>query len=205
MQLYGIISEKFCRLTWDETARRLVGNVDVLQLREKELPADELLLRARYLRKITRGTKTLLFINDRPDIALLSEADGVHLGQNDLPAKEVRKMWGDELLIGLSTHSFREAQEAEKTGVDYIGVGPVFPTPTKPFNAGKGLNYVMKVCNAVRLPTVAIGGIKEHNAHKAANAGAQAIAAISELCGSEFPGRTARHLRSAFQKGKSHS
>ncbi len=197
MRLYGILTEKFCRAPWLETARELAGEVDVLQLREKEMNGRELLLRARALREMTLETGTLLIINDRPDIALLSEADGVHLGQEDVCADDVRELWGDKLLVGLSTHSLGQAVEAAKMGVDYIGIGPVFPTATKGVKTGLGLELVTKICRSVSLPSVAIGGIAEHNAAKALKAGAQSVAAISALCGAESPGLAASGLRKA--------
>ncbi len=187
-------------MPWLETARELAGKVDVLQLREKDMTDAELLLRARALRELTRETQTLLVINDRPDIALLSEADGVHLGQDDLAAEDVAGLWGERLIVGLSTHSFTQAGEAMGKGVDYIGIGPVFPTDTKDAGACIGIGVVSEICRSADLPVVAIGGIDGDNARRLAQAGVQAVAALSALCAAEYPGVAARRLRQAFER-----
>ena len=194
MRLYGIITDKHCRLSWLETAKALIGKVDVLQLRENELPGSELLRRAKKLRELTDGTKTLLIINDRPDIALMAGADGVHVGQDDLPAPEIKRIWGEKLVIGLSTHTLEQARQAEKIGVDYIGIGPIFATDTKNINRGNGIKYLKSVCRNLSLPHVAIGGINEQNARLVIRSGAQSIAAISALCDTGSPDEAATRL-----------
>lgn len=198
MQLYGIITEAVCRMSWLETARQIVESVDVLQLREKDLSDGEFLLRAHAIRELTSAAGTLFIVNDRPDIALLSDADGVHLGQEDISAQEVKDRWSDRLIVGVSTHSPAQAVAAEAAGADYIGVGPVLQTDTKDVEEVLGLEGLVEVCKAVELPAVAIGGIKIYNAGKVAKAGADAIAVVSALCGAEYPRRAARKLKENF-------
>lgn len=203
VRLYALLSEKHCRLPWRETAERLLaGGADVLQLREKELDDDRLLARARLLRRLTEEHSALLIVNDRPDVAMLCGADGVHLGQDDLPVEEVRKLMGPRAVIGLSTHTPEQAEEAEGRGADYIGVGPVFPTQTKGYDRGGGLQLAARICAATRLPTVAIGGITPANARTVVEAGAQAVGACAALCGAEDPEQAAREFLHALRKEK---
>ncbi|MGD2174937.1 MAG: thiamine phosphate synthase [Candidatus Brocadiaceae bacterium] len=198
MRLYVLLTEAVCRLPWRETVRLLLaGGADVVQLREKDLSDAELLERARELREITRRAGRVLIINDRPDVALLSDADGVHLGQDDLPPPAVREMLPRPMAIGLSTHSPEQAGRAEALGVDYIGVGPVAPTPTKGYREGGGPELVRRACQSTSLPAVAIGGITRQNAVECIRAGAAGVAVCSALCAADDPERAARELRSA--------
>jgi len=201
MRLYALLTERHCRRSWQETAELLLaGGADVIQLREKDLPDAELLSRARILRRMTGRAGVLLIINDRPDVAFLSEADGVHLGQEDLPPEEVRKLTGPDLIIGWSIHSAEQAAHAAELPVDYIGVGPVAATATKGYAEGKGPELVRAVCAQVKIPTVAIGGITPRNAASVVEAGATAVAACLALCGAEDPEAAARELRSVVVK-----
>jgi len=195
MRLYALLTEEHCRRSWRWTAAQMLeGGVDVLQLREKRLDGRELLKRAEELRKMTERFGALLIINDRPDVALLSGADGVHLGQDDLPPERVREMVGGELLIGLSTHTAGQAREARFRGADYIGVGPAYPTDTKGYGQGGGPVLVAQLCTATDLPTVAIGGITLDRAAEVVAAGADAIAVCQALCASPEPGTAARQF-----------
>jgi len=195
MKLYALLTEEHCRRSWRWTAAQMLeGGVDVLQLREKRLDGRELLKRAEELRKMTERFGALLIINDRPDVALLSGADGVHLGQDDLPPERVREMVGGELLIGLSTHTAGQAREARSRSADYIGVGPVYPTDTKGYGQGGGPALVAQLCAATDLPTVAIGGITLDRTAEVVAAGADAIAVCQALCASSEPGTAARQF-----------
>lgn len=149
--------------------------VRMLQLREKGMPDGELLHIAREVRAVTRGTATRFIINDRPDIAALCDADGVHVGQDDLPVTEVRRIVGDRMIVGLSTHSVIQATEAQSLpGVDYIGFGPVYPTTTKAVpDPVVGTTLLKKVLGFSRLPVVAIGGIFPENIAAVIDAGAR--------------------------------
>ena len=196
LRLYALISEEHCRQGWLETAEELLaGGVDALQLREKSLSDGTFLQRARTLRKVTERFSALLIINDRPDVACLSEADGVHLGQEDLPPAEVRKLVGADFLIGLSTHSPEQAAGAVEKGADYVGVGPAYPTATKGYERGGGAEFVRNTCAATPLSTVAIGGITPGRVAELMEAGADAVAVCGALCGAEEPRKAAETFR----------
>jgi thiamine-phosphate pyrophosphorylase len=138
----------------------LVGaGVGAIQLRDKRLADRELLDRARRLRQTTAGTSTLFIMNDRPDLAVLAAADGVHVGQDELPVADVRKIVGPELLVGVSTHSVQQAGEAVRDQANYIGVGPTFPSQTKRFVDFPGLQLLKQVADQIKIPAFAIGGI----------------------------------------------
>lgn len=149
--------------------------VRMLQLREKGLPDSELLRIAREVRAVTRSTETRFIVNDRPDIALLCDADGVHVGQDDLPVSEVRSIVGERMIVGLSTHSIAQATAAQSLkGVDYIGFGPVYPTTTKAVpDPVVGTALLTEVVGFSRLPVVAIGGIFPENIATVIAAGAR--------------------------------
>jgi len=201
VRLYALLTECHCRRPWRETAEALLaGGADLIQLREKRLADRELLGRARLLRELTGRAGALLIVNDRPDVALLSEADGVHLGQEDLPPPEVREVVGSRLIIGWSTHSAEQAEKAARLPVDYVGVGPVAPTATKGYEQSKGPELVRQVCARVRVPTIAIGGITADNAASVIEAGAVGVAVCSALCGAEDPEAAARELRAIVQR-----
>jgi thiamine-phosphate pyrophosphorylase len=174
------------------------GGAAVVQLRLKDLGAGELLRIAREARRICAG-RTLLLVNDRPDVAKLAGADGVHLGQDDLPLAEARALLGPRAIIGISTHSEAELQAAQSA--DYAGFGPVFATRSKPGAAlppPHGLAGLRRAASLSRIPIVAIGGITAATAQEVAAAGARCAAAIAELCGAEDPQAAVRAMASAF-------
>ncbi|NLW49689.1 MAG: thiamine phosphate synthase [Candidatus Brocadiaceae bacterium] len=198
IRLYALLTERFCRLHWQRTAEALLaGGVDAVQLREKDLSDRELLVRSCTLRKQTEAAGALLIVNDRPDVAVLAGADGVHLGQDDLPPAEARRIVGPDLLIGWSTHSARQAAQARDLPLDYIGVGPFAPTATKGYEVGFGADLVRAERAATPLPMVAIGGITADNAADAIEAGATAVAVCAALCDTDDPEAAARRLRAA--------
>ena len=201
MRLYALVTEAHCRHPWRETAQMLIeGGVDAIQLREKNLSDSELLKRAWELRQMTRRTDVLFIVNDRLDVAMLSGADGVHLGQDDLPPEDVRRVVGRRLIIGLSTHSPEQAEDALFRGADYVGVGPVYRTETKGYAEGGGPEFVARMCAATPLPTVAIGGITPDNAREVVEAGAQAVAACAALCGADDPRAAAQAFLKAIRR-----
>ncbi len=157
------------------------GGADIIQLRDKLLSTKELLRVGYKVRNITRRYGTLLIVNDRVDIAYAIDADGVHLGQDDLSLKFGRMIFNKKKLIGLSTHSLAQAVSAQKLNADYIGVGPVFATPTKPEYRPVGLKLVNRVREAVKIPFVAIGGINEENLEEVIRAGASRVAVVRAL------------------------
>jgi len=163
----------------------VAGGADIIQLRDKESTADEIVKAGRAIRAAVSRNKALFIINDRPDIALEVDADGVHLGQHDLPVYAARKILGKDKIIGLSTHSLEEAVAAQDSGADYIGVGPVFSTPTKPDYKAVGLELIKKVKIVSRLPFVVIGGIDESNVNEVISAGASRVAVVRAVCGAK--------------------
>lgn len=176
-RLYVLIDASAHEAAFAARVERLVtAGVDCLQLRDKHLNDRTLLARAKLLRKLTAGSGTLFIMNDRPDLALLSHADGVHVGQEELPVAEVRRIVGVDMLIGLSTHSIEQAREAVLAGADYIGVGPVFPSGTKAFEQFPGLDFVREVAQEIRLPAFAIGGIDSQNVGQVVAAGLRRVA-----------------------------
>ena len=169
----------------EEVASALLGaGVRILQYREKEMDGGEMLEQCRLLRRLTRDASACLIIDDHVDIALLCGADGVHVGQTDIPVPDVRALVGPDMIIGLSTHSPDQARAAAAAGADYIGVGPIFATRTKRnVCAPVTLDYLDWVAGNISLPFVAIGGIKEHNIAEVARHGAKCCALVSELVG----------------------
>ena len=164
--IYPIIDSSLVTLdNIGKTAEAIIdGGAKILQLRAKSLSSKEFLETALIIRKITKDKGTVFIVNDRVDIALLTDADGVHLGQGDLPVKEARRLLGNNKIIGYSTHNLREALEAVRLPVDYISFGPIFPTKTKEdAQTPKGLQGLSEVRKAVEIPIVAIGGITETN------------------------------------------
>lgn len=159
----------------------LAGGVSVLQLRVKDRPAGEFLRTALTVRERIARAGCLFIVNDRLDIALAADADGVHLGQEDLPLEAARPLMGDKL-IGVSTHSLSQAEQAEQGGADYIGFGPVFDTRTKQTGYSyRGLSMLESVRSQVRIPIVAIGGLTADNAPQTWSRGADAAAMIGYL------------------------
>ena len=158
----------------------LEGGVKFLQLRVKSLPSSDLFELARRARAATRSHECKLIVNDRVDIALACDADGVHLGQDDLPLEVGRKLMGQKI-VGISTHDLEQAREAEQNGADYIGFGPIFATPTKPDYTPIGLADIGQVHADVSLPIFCIGGIKMDNLVPLIAAGARRVAIVSGL------------------------
>jgi thiamine-phosphate diphosphorylase len=163
----------------------LEGGVKMIQLRAKAMSSRDFLELARIARELTTPFDCKLIVNDRVDIALASAADGVHLGQEDLPLQIGRNLLGDKI-IGISTHTVDQAKEAEENGADYIGFGPIFGTDTKDTGYGaRGLEMLAQLREVVALPIVAIGGITEATVEDVWHAGADAAAMISDILKAE--------------------
>ena len=175
------------------------AGVDVLQFRDKRLTDRELLDRAQAMVAITRAAGTLAIMNDRPDLALLSGADGVHVGQDELGVKDVRSVVGTDQMIGVSTHSVEQARQAVLDGADYIGVGPTFTSKTKEFEDFPGLELVSGVSSEISLPTFAIGGIDLENLGQVLSAGASRIAVSAAVNKASDPAAAARALDEALK------
>lgn len=184
MSLYVITDRKIQKRTNLEVVEEAIaGGAAVVQLREKELPTRMLLEEALLLRECTRHHGVLFIVNDRIDIALASGADGVHLGPEDMPLMYARRI-APHLIIGYSCGTKEEAQEAERLGADYLGVGPVFPTTTKK-DAGLpiGLERLQEIVSAVAIPVVAIGGITPENVEMVLATGVAGVAVVSAIVG----------------------
>ncbi|HWL08740.1 MAG TPA: thiamine phosphate synthase [Planctomicrobium sp.] len=186
--LYLLVTAAGCRYSPEIVIRNsLEKGVDVIQVREKEMPDRELLDYCRKVREWTNEAKALLIINDRPDIAAAVGADGVHLGQDDLDVASARKILGGTGLIGVSTHTPDQARAAIFDGADYLGVGPVFTSQTKEFTEFAGLEYVQQASELLAVPWFAIGGITPQNLKQVLSAGARRVAVSSVICQSADP------------------
>ena len=188
--LYGITAERFSRgrSNVEVAAAMIAGGIRVIQYREKQYdkPADTMLAECQAIRRITREADALFIINDYPDLAVAVDADGVHVGQDDLPVADVRRLIGPHRLIGLSTHSPAQADAAVGQGADYIGVGPLYATQTKEgVCAPVGLGYLDYVVQHSPLPFVAIGGIKAHNLDEVLQRGARSVCLVTEIVGAD--------------------
>jgi len=174
----------------------LDAGVDVLQLRDKEASDDELLAAGHSFRRCCEETGALLIVNDRPDLAVAAEADGVHVGQDDMSVDAARRIVGPERIVGLSTHSGPQLAAAE--GVDYLAVGPVHATPTKPGRAPVGLDLVRDAAAQARAPFFAIGGIDADNVDAVVAAGARRIAVVRAIVDAADPAAAVRSLRAVL-------
>ncbi|EGW41970.1 thiamine phosphate synthase [Desulfosporosinus sp. OT] len=184
--IYALTSEPHSlgRSNLEVAGEILAAGVPILQYREKNKKVRVMYEECLVLRAMTHQAGALFIINDHLDLALAVSADGVHIGQDDLPLSKVRELVGPNLLIGVSTHSPAQAQAAVKDGADYIGVGPIFATQTKVDVCDPvGLDYLDYVVKNLEIPFVAIGGIKEHNLAAIVKAGARTIALVSEIVG----------------------
>jgi thiamine-phosphate pyrophosphorylase len=182
--LYGLTAEKFSlgRRNADVVQAMLDGGIRIIQYREKTKKMGLKYEECLQLRAMTREAGAAFIVNDDIDLALLVGADGVHVGQEDLPLEAVRSLVGKNMAIGLSTHSPEQALAAEARGADYIGVGPIFATQTKDdVCAPVGFAYLDFVAGNLNLPFVAIGGIKEHNLREVATHGARCMALVTEI------------------------
>lgn len=183
----------------DAIASSLEGGVDILQLREKTMPANRIFELGKKIKQLCLQYDTTFIINDRIDLALLLEADGVHLGQDDLDVKSAREILGDNAIVGISTHAPEQALKAVEDGADYIGVGPVFSTPTKPGRIPVGLEYVKWASENIDIPAFAIGGINEENFQQVLDAGAKRIAIVRAIINAESPQSVAEKILENFQ------
>jgi thiamine-phosphate pyrophosphorylase len=172
----------------------IAGGARLVQFREKELPLRRCLPLLEDLRGKARQAGIGFVVNDRLDLALAVEADGLHVGQDDLPAPVARRLLPPSMFLGVSTHTLEQARRAEGVGADYIAVGSIFPTPTKPEFQLVGLDLLRAVRQAVVAPLVAIGGITVDNAGEAIRAGADGVAVISAVCGARDPAEATRRL-----------
>jgi thiamine-phosphate pyrophosphorylase len=202
VRLYVLITESACKRPWLQVAQEsIAGGADCLQLREKSLDSGELLSRARQLVALCRPHNVLCIINDRPDIAVLADADGVHVGQTDLPAREARKLIGSGKILGVSTHNIDQARQAVRDGADYIGVGPFFRSGTKTRDFLAGPDYARQVASEISIPAVAIAGITEQNVDEVLASGLKAVAVTAAVAGCDDPRGAAARLKQKLGHG----
>lgn len=180
----------------------LEGGADVVQLRDKDASDEELLAAAARFRALCDAHGALFVLNDRPDLAVRAGADGVHVGQEDARVEEARAIVGDELLVGQSTHAPQQFEAGLRSGADYLSVGPVWATPTKPGRPAAGLDYVRHAAaHAGGRPWFAIGGIDAGNVGEVIAAGAERIVVVRALRDAADPAAAARELRAALEAG----
>ncbi|GAB4370183.1 MAG: thiamine phosphate synthase [Calditrichia bacterium] len=204
--LYVITDEKLSKgRSHLEIAREAIaGGADVIQLRDKEASSRKLFEVGCQLRNLTRKTATIYIVNDRLDIALATDADGLHVGQDDLPAEVARRLLGEDKILGVSARSVEEAIEAQQAGADYLGLGPVFEARGSKADAGEplGLTLIRETRKHCSLPIVAIGGIHAGNVGEVIRAGADAVAVISAVVSAEDIRQAARQLKEQITLGK---
>ncbi len=202
-----ITNRKICEAKLaDIISQAIDGGVETVQLREKGLSSVELYNLASEMRKITREKGANLIINDRVDIALAVDADGVHLGWQSLGIGIVRKMIGHDKLIGFSVHNLQEAEKAEDSGADYVTISPIFETVYKDyFVEPLGTEKIGKIKEEIDIPVIALGGINENNVNGVLENGADGIAVISAILLSEDPRQSANKLYKEIKKNKSKS
>lgn len=205
--LYVVTDRELSRGRSDAEVARLAyeGGADVVQLRMKNADGREMLEQANLIRQCADEMCKLFIIDDRVDIAMASGADGVHLGQSDIPLADARRLMGDDAIIGISVDSVEEAVAAQEGGADYVGVGAVFRTGTKPdAQQGVGLGAVFEVRQAVDIPVVAIGGINRGNIQDVIRAGADAAAVVSAVVAQDDVRAAAHELRDLILKVRPH-
>jgi thiamine-phosphate pyrophosphorylase len=184
------------RTTLDVVRQAVAGGVTCVQLREKHCSTREFIDQARALQPLLKDQRIPLIINDRLDVALAVGADGIHLGQQDMALADARKIVGQTMVIGISAESVADAIRAEQQGADYIGVSPVFATPTKTDTAeALGLEGIQKIRRAVAIPIVGIGGVNQRSAAAVLGAGADGIAVVSAIVSADNPKQAAADLK----------
>ena len=191
------------RSTLEVIQAAVQGGVTCVQLREKSCSTREFIEEARAIKDFLCANAIPLIINDRVDIALAIEADGVHLGQTDMPLVTARSIVGADMIIGISAECLQDAVEAEKMGADYLGVSPIFDTPTKTDTAPSlGLEGLRRIRSAVKLPLVGIGGLNLTNAAEVVANGAEGVAVVSAIVSAENCETAARQLRDVIDRAK---
>jgi thiamine-phosphate pyrophosphorylase len=178
--------------------RALAGGVDLFQLRDKDAGDDELLPAAEFARARCGAAGALFLLNDRPDLAAACGADGVHVGQDDMPVARARELVGDDAIVGLSTHSVQQAQAGCRSGADYIAVGPVHATPTKEGRPAIGVEPIRYAAAHVDIPWFAIGGIDPATIGEVVSAGARRVVVVRALAEADDPQAVAQALRASL-------
>jgi len=194
-KLYVLLDSNLCSKDLARIASKVVNSgADVIQLRVKNSSVKDRLRYAQILRRLTKG-KSLFIVNDYIDLALASGADGVHLGQEDLPIELARKILRKRMLIGISCHSLKQAKQAQRKGADYIGIGPIFSTPTKPESHPIGMNILSQIKKNIRIPYFAIGGINQKNLRQLSDCGVKRVAVVRAVCKSNNINKTVHQFK----------
>jgi thiamine-phosphate pyrophosphorylase len=201
IRLYVLISSKIATRPVKETAKLVInGGADAIQLREKTISDSDFISLAGEIRDITTNRGTLFIINDRVNVARELNADGVHLGQQDMGVSEARAIIGNEKVIGVSTHNIIQARQALKDGADYIAIGPVYPTSTKNYEPSVGLKVVQEVSREITVPVFAIGAITLENLDNVVKAGASRVAVCSAIINSKDIYSSTKHFKTKLNQ-----
>lgn len=200
--LYAVTDRKWTgeKTLYRQVEEALKGGATLIQLREKNMPQEDFLKEAREMAALCHRYGTALIINDNVEVALKSGADGVHVGMEDLPVKEIRKQVPGDFIIGATAKTTEQAQRAEKEGADYLGVGAVFPSPTKENAIRITTEELKKICSSVRIPAVAIGGITSENAGTLVGGGMAGMALVSAVFGASDIERETAGLKKKIQE-----
>ena len=201
--LYLVTSQALSRgrATEQVVKMALEGGVRLVQLREKDLPLPQQVRLAKKIQAMTRQAGALLIINDRLDVAMAAGADGVHLGQDDFPVADARKIAPD-LIIGASTHSIKEARAAQKAGASYVNIGPIFPTTTKKWDEKfLGIPKMKQIASKIKIPFTVMGGIKAEHIPDLVKAGAETIAVVTAVTAASNPRKAAKTLLTRLRSG----
>lgn len=174
--------------------------VDIIQYRDKESKKETIIKNAQGLRKLLLNSKAIFIINDYLDIAKIVRCDGVHLGQGDIPIETARRILGKDKIIGLSCHNLKQAIKAQTKGADYISIGPIFPTPTKPEYKAVGLSEIKKIKEEIGIPAFAIGGINENNLKEVLLQGIERIAVCRAVCEAKNIPKAVKKLRIGLKR-----
>lgn len=202
MRLYAVTDRAWVgkQSLYEQVEAALKGGVTCVQLREKELSEEDFLAEAKEIKELCSRYHVPFFINDNVDVAIKCQADGVHVGQEDMKASDVRSKVGDQMIIGVSAHSVEEAVEAVKNGADCLGVGAMFTTSTKADASVLPKETLRAICEAVDVPVVAIGGIGESNILELAGTGADGVALVSAIFGAADIEAQCRELRALSEE-----
>ena len=195
--LYGVTDRSWLgeRTLYSAVEQSILGGVTMVQLREKDLEKEEFQKEARQIQDLCKKHQVPFLINDNVELAVEIEADGVHVGQHDMEAGEVRRKIGPDKILGVSAQTVEQALKAQAAGADYLGVGAVFPTGTKDDADAVSLDTLKAICQAVDIPVVAIGGIKESNIQALKGSGICGVAVVSAIYAKEDPQAAAAGLR----------
>ena len=204
MTLYAVTDRTWVKDTtlMDQVKEALEGGITFLQLREKHLSKEEFIKEAREMKELSKEYKVPFVINDNIEVALAVDADGVHIGQNDMSVEEARKLLGEDKIIGVSAHNVEEAIKAQKGGADYLGVGAVCATSTKKDANVVSKEEIKKICHTVEIPVVAIGGIKKENIKTLEGTDVDVVAVVSAIFAAKDIKKDTKQLRSLVEEMK---